>query len=443
MRIAAAHCRINRLIQQTIGIYSGTDLVSELRRKCPELTFADSGIEREVSRIAVIDRDSHSALAPPPRKSIVRIVLDMEEPPQRRQGEIYIDRKSFLEKPHEYLSFACDLVDAAVHASQLETEVGFLKQIHDLMSLSDAQAVSERITRSVLDLLGMSRGTLFLHDPRLERYVVSFTNDPDAHETGEFLPGIPSDLLQRALSSGHSFAADRASGMIVIPLQVEHDLVGVIRVPLASTESLDDAVVEDVSHYVRAVSSVLGNIYQLSSSRDLAMRDDLTKAFNRRFFDTYLDEEIERSRRYGSLFSIIFLDLDDLKMVNNFYGHLTGSRTLQEVAKRVLTAVRNIDKVIRFGGDEFCIVLPETDQEQAMAVANRVRKSLTASAFVIDGTVEISVTASFGIATYPTHGLSKDDLIRQADAAMYRVKSTTKNAVGIASLEHIRPASAQ
>jgi len=431
------------LIQQTIGIYSGSDLVSTLRQKCPELTFADSGIEREVSRIAVIDRDSHSTLSPPPRKSIVRIVLDMEEPAQRRQGEIYIDRKSFLAKPHEYLSFACDLVDAAVHAAQLETEVSFLKQIHELMSLADAGAVSERITRTVLDLLGMPRGALFLHDPRLERYVVSFTNDPDAHETGEFLPGIPADLLQRALSSGHSFAADRASSIIVIPLQVEHDLVGVIRVPYASSESLDEAVIQDVTEYVRAVSSVLGNIYQLSRSRDLAMRDDLTKAFNRRFFESYLDEEIERSRRYGSLFSIIFLDLDDLKMVNNFYGHLTGSRTLQEVAKRILTAVRTIDKVIRFGGDEFCIVLPETDQEQAMAVANRVRKSLTASSFVIDGTVEISVTASFGIATYPTHGLSKDDLIRQADAAMYRVKSTTKNAVGIATVEHIRPASAQ
>ncbi|HUJ13896.1 MAG TPA: GGDEF domain-containing protein [Thermoanaerobaculia bacterium] len=431
------------MIQQTIGVYSGSDLVSTLRQKCPELKFADSGIEREVSRIAVIDRDSHAVLSPPPRKSIVRIVLDMEEPAQRRQGEIYIDRKSFLTKPHEYLSFACDLVDAAVHASQLETEVTFLKQIHELMSLSDAGAVSERITRTVLDLLGMPRGTLFLHDPRLERYVVSFTNDPDAHETGEFLPGIPADLLQRALSSGHSFAADRTSGMIVIPLQVEHDLVGVIRVPLAPTDNVDEAVIEQVTDYVRAVASVLGNIYQLSRSRDLAMRDDLTKAFNRRFFESYLDEEIERSRRYGSLFSIIFLDLDDLKMVNNFYGHLTGSRTLQEVAKRILTAVRTIDKVIRFGGDEFCIVLPETDQEQAMAVANRVRKSLTATSFIIDGTVEISVTASFGIATYPTHGLSKDDLIRQADAAMYRVKSTTKNAVGIATVEHIRPASAQ
>src|SRR5581483_12086316 len=135
-------------------------------------------------------------------------------------------------------------------AAQVETEVGFLKQIHELMSLSDAQAVSERITRTVLDILGMPRGTLFLHDPRLERYIVSFTNDPDAHETGEFLPGIPPDLLQRALSSGHSYAADRASGMIVIPLQVEHDLVGVIRVPLAPNENVDEAVIEQVTEYI-------------------------------------------------------------------------------------------------------------------------------------------------------------------------------------------------
>ena len=120
-------------------------------------------------------------------------------------------------------------------------------------------------------------------------------------------------------------------------------------------------------------------------------------------------------------------------MVNNFYGHLTGSRTLQEVAKRILSAVRAIDKVVRFGGDEFCIILPETDQEQAIAVANRVRKSMTSSVLRLDADIEISITASFGIASYPTHGLNKDDLIRQADAAMYRVKSTTKNAVGIAT----------
>src|SRR6185436_10152810 len=115
--------------------------------------------------------------------------------------------------------------------------------------------------------------------------------------------------------------------------------------------------------------------------------DDLTKAFNRRFFESYLDEEIERSRRYSTLFSIIFLDLDDLKMVNNFYGHLTGSRTLQEVAKRILGAVRGIDKVVRFGGDEFCVILPQTDQDQAVAVANRVARALTSGVFHLDPNV--------------------------------------------------------
>src|SRR5205085_10363666 len=160
-------------------------------------------------------------------------------------------------------------------------------------------------------------------------------------------------------------------------------------------EEFDDADTLAVTRYLKAVTQVLGNVYQLTRSRDLAMRDDLTKAFNRRFFESYLDEEIERARRYGSVFSIIFLDLDDLKMVNNYYGHLTGSRTLQEVAKRILSAVRGLDKVVRFGGDEFCIILPQTDQEQALLVANRVRKALTAMPLQLDATIEISITASF------------------------------------------------
>src|SRR5205823_14768252 len=234
------------------------------------------------------------------------------------------------------------------------------------------------------------------------------------------------------------FASDRTpsgTGMIVMPLQVGEDLIGVIKVPLRQGDSLGDEAVENVTRYLSAVAQVLSNIYQLTRSRDLAMRDDLTKAFNRRFFEAYLDEEIERARRYGSNFSIIFLDLDDLKMVNNQYGHLSGSRTLQEVAKRILNAVRGIDKVVRFGGDEFCIILPQTDQDQAVAVANRVRKAFVSATFTLEPNIDISITASFGIATYPVHAVTKEDLIRQADQAMYRVKSTTKNAVGLATVE--------
>lgn len=383
--------------------------------------------------MVVLDSDQSELFDNPPRKSLVRIILG--DHAQRRNGELVVDRAAFLASPLSYLDFATDLADVAIHAAQLEAEVGYLTQIHELMSMVEAKEVSERITRTVLNILGFARGTLFLHDPRLERYVVSFSNDTNYHETGEFLPGIPPDLLQRALSSGRFIALDPEAGMIVMPLQFEQDLIGVIKVPIGPNDEIDQETTTSVSRYLTAVTGVLGNIYQLTRSRDLAMRDDLTKAFNRRFFESYLDEEIERARRYGSVFSIIFLDLDDLKMVNNFYGHLTGSRTLQEVAKRILSAVRGIDKVVRFGGDEFCIILPQTDSDQAMLVANRVKKSMTASAFKLDPGVEISITASFGIATYPTHGITKDALIRQADAAMYRVKATTKNAVGVATVE--------
>jgi diguanylate cyclase (GGDEF)-like protein len=423
----------------TIGIYSNRPELAELlRQQCAAWTFATSDLEREACRIVIVDCDSHAILDHPPKKSLVRIILANGEADTRlrRQGELRVRREAFLAAPDEYLLFASDLAETAMHASQLELQVGYLSQIRELMAMVEAEAVSERITRTVLDILGLRSGTLFLHDPRLERYVVSFSNDGDYHETGEFLPGVPPDLLQRALSSGQFLAADAVAGLLVMPLQVDQDLIGVIRVPLGANDAIDADAATNVTRYLTAVAQVLGNIYQLTRSRDLAMRDDLTKAFNRRFFESYLDEEIERSRRYGALFSIIFLDLDDLKMVNNFYGHLTGSRTLQEVAKRILSAVRGIDKVVRFGGDEFCVILPQTDQDQAMLVANRVRKSMTASPIRLDGEIEISITASFGIASYPLHAITKEDLIRQADQAMYRVKSTTKNAVGVAIVEN-------
>jgi diguanylate cyclase (GGDEF)-like protein len=417
-----------------IAVYSGrADLAPRLRESSE---VVDGGDEREACRIAVIDVDSHGRLEDLPVKSFVRLILcDGSVPLTRRNGELRVDRDAFLRDPAEHLSFANDLVDAVVHATHLEQEVGYLTQIHELMTMVEAEAVSERITETILGILGLTRGTLYLHDPRLERYVVSFTNDPEHHDSTDFLPGIPPDVLQQALASPRLFAVSRGangSGMAVMPLQVQEDLLGVIKVPLGPSDDIDTDVAVNVTKYLSAVAQVLSNIYQLTRSRDLAMRDDLTKAYNRRFFETYLDEEIERSRRFGAQFSIIFLDLDDLKQVNAMYGHLAGSRTLQEVAKRILNAVRGIDKVVRFGGDEFCIILPQTDPEQAMLVANRVRRSLGAAPLQIDADVEVTITASFGIATFPFHGLTKETLIREADAAMYRVKSTTKNAVGVA-----------
>lgn len=413
---------------QTIGIYSSRgDLIGRLREACPEWTFSDGDEGRQRARVAVLDGEEPASDS----KAVARIVVDATR--ERRPGELHVAREEFLRAPLPALGFATDLADAVLHAARLEQETTYLREIHELMTMVDAEAVSERITTTVLAIVGLEHGTLFLHDPRYERYVVSYSNDPDFRETSEFLPGVPADVLQKALASPSLFAV--AGGMMVMPLQVHDDLLGVIRVPIGAARTIDEWDAANVTRYLLAVAQVLSNIYQLTRSRDLAMRDDLTKAYNRRFFETYLDEEIERSRRYGTVFSIIFLDLDDLRMVNNFYGHLSGSRTLQEVAKRILGAVRGIDKVVRFGGDEFCVILPQTDQEQAIAVANRISRAIASAPLHIDASIEVTITASFGIATYPLHAMTKDALIRQADAAMYRVKSTTKNAVGVAVVE--------
>ena len=420
------------IVPRPVAVYSrDPDLAERIRAARPSLEVIAEGDGRDACRVAVLDEGEPR----PGGKSLARILLGGEGSDARRQGELRVGREEFLRAPGEYLGFVQDLADAALHAAQLENEALYLHRIQELMALTDEGEVSQRITETVLDMVALPHGSLFLHDPRLERYVVSYSNDPDYRESNEFLPGIPPDVLQRALTARELFATDRDAagrGIMVMPLQVDQDLLGVIRVPLAAGDEVGEEARENVTQYLGAVVQVLSNIYQLTRSRDLAMRDDLTKAFNRRFFETYLDEEIERSRRYGAQFSIIFLDLDDLKSVNNLYGHLFGSRTLQEVAKRILAAVRGIDKVVRFGGAEFMVLLPQTDGDQAVAVANRIGRAISSSPLHIDAAVDVSITASFGIATYPMHGLTKEGLVRQADAAMYRVKSTTKNAVGVA-----------
>jgi diguanylate cyclase (GGDEF)-like protein len=407
------------------------ELLDRLRKACPGFRF-EQGQPSATTQVVIVDGQPLLAEVP------ARIHVVAQAPARRVPGDLYITREKLLTMPEEFLLACMEVAVARDTTETLKDSLEFATQVQDLMSISNFEKLSERITGRSLEILGLPWGTLLIHDPQVERFVVSFSNDPDHRETDEFVPGIPTELLRRSLDPENFYALQVAAidhgGMLAIPIQIHEDMIGILKFPIARGEKFEEEMAVRASEYVRAVTPVLANIYQLTKSKDLAMRDDLTKAFNRRFFDSHLDDEIERSRRYGSLLSIIFLDLDDLKHVNNHYGHLAGSRTLQEVAKRILGAVRGVDKVVRFGGDEFCIILPQTDPEQARAVANRVHKAVTDSAFRVEPNVEVRVTASFGIATFPVHALTKEDLIRQADSAMYKVKSTTKNSIGVASV---------
>lgn len=171
--------------------------------------------------------------------------------------------------------------------------------------------------------------------------------------------------------------------------------------------------------------------------RELIIQDDTADCFNRRHFEESLPAELSRAGRFRSPLSLIFLDLDNLKSVNSRHGHAMGSRTLFEVAERVRVKIRKFDKLFRFGGDEFCILLPETEWHGALEVAERVRESIAGEPFLrgyAKDPAGVPITASFGIASYPLHARTQREMIEQADRAMQRIKNSTKNSIAVAEI---------
>ncbi|MDT7603855.1 MAG: hypothetical protein QOF61_1852 [Acidobacteriota bacterium] len=181
------------------------------------------------------------------------------------------------------------------------------------------------------------------------------------------------------------------------------------------------------------ISAALANSVRIAEAERLSLTDDLTKLHNARFLRQYLTAEIKRARRYGSFVSALFLDLDDFKEINDRHGHLVGSHVLMEMATVILTGVRDTDVVVRYGGDEFIVILPETNIEMTSKVAERVREKIASHVFTGGRSLRLRITASFGIALFPQHAQSPQQLIAGADAAMYEAKAARKNCIRFAS----------
>jgi diguanylate cyclase (GGDEF)-like protein len=177
--------------------------------------------------------------------------------------------------------------------------------------------------------------------------------------------------------------------------------------------------------------------------RDLSVRDELTGLFNRRALLEQLTLEVQRSKRYGRLFSLLFLDVDNFKRINDSFGHGTGDIVLGRVAELLRSgdhAVRSSDFVARYGGEEFCLLLPETSASGATVKAERIRTSIERMPWVRGDVGEpLPITVSVGVATYPTHARDMDTLLQAADTAQYAAKRRGKNCVAIADALPVAP----
>jgi diguanylate cyclase (GGDEF)-like protein len=224
----------------------------------------------------------------------------------------------------------------------------------------------------------------------------------------------------------------RTGSFISIPLKSGDKMLGVLNV---SDKIMGDFFSEEDMVFLGYFASFATIALERSASytlaghlKELSITDSLTGLFNRRYFEERFFEEIQRSKRHNVSFSVAMIDIDDFKLFNDSEGHLAGDEVLKQVAKSAKERLRIIDVIARFGGEEFIVIMPQTEKDEAFLVAERIRRSVRESlrrtwhAFPKD-----CITVSIGIASFPHDGTTRKDLIRNADKALYTAKMEGKD----------------
>jgi diguanylate cyclase (GGDEF)-like protein len=208
--------------------------------------------------------------------------------------------------------------------------------------------------------------------------------------------------------------------------------LGVIQLFNSNLNGLTDYTISFLHILCDYAAIAIENARAVKRIHELTITDDCTGLFNVRHLQRVLESEVERSLRFQKSFSLIFIDLDRFKSVNDKHGHLVGSRLLSEVGGWFDRNTREIDICFRYGGDEFIILMPETPKQEGIAFCMQLRDQLRNHGFEMGPDLRLKISASFGIAAFPDDGVDVQRIISAADDAMYNVKAEGRDGVAIA-----------
>ncbi|WP_298272041.1 sensor domain-containing diguanylate cyclase [Geobacter sp.] len=333
----------------------------------------------------------------------------------------------------------------------LESEVRALRDLIEVAgavgSTLDLDSVLHAILASAMRFAETPAGSIALYDAVRGELTLhaheGLTADFVRTERWEVHPG---GLTERVLTGGEIlFVNDTAEttfftnpialaegirSLICIPLKVQSRTVGILYLDDFVPRAFDRKRMELLSVLGSFAAMAIENAQLHERTRHMAITDALTGLYNHRYFQQVFSRELNRAKRYEKPFSIIMMDVDDFKKFNDTYGHPHGDKVLAAMGDILTEALRDSDMAFRYGGEEFIVLLPETDFSNAFQVAERLRELVERkSVTILQGIAPHGVTVSVGVACYPRDGETRGELLKGVDDLLYRAKEFGKNRV--------------
>ena len=237
--------------------------------------------------------------------------------------------------------------------------------------------------------------------------------------------------------NGHDFFAEGCSA-VCMPVRTGGKVLGIIQMVNIDMRvyTRNEMLLQTLADYA---AIAIENARAVKRIQELSITDDCTGLYNARHLFTTLTDEVRRSQRFGYEFSLLFLDLDYFKRVNDEHGHLAGSKLLGQVGQALRENLRLIDAAFRYGGDEFAILLPQTSKQGALLVARRLMSAFHARQWLLAEGVPLSLRASIGVAGFPADAVSPQAIVQRADEMMYQVKQAGRDNIALAGVGIVGP----
>lgn len=221
--------------------------------------------------------------------------------------------------------------------------------------------------------------------------------------------------------------------VLCVPMKSSDRIIGVVEVVnKVGGEQFTQDDYEIFENVVAHLTIALEKARMYRKMEEASQVDDLTQLYNTRYCNHFLDNFLLERKETRGIISLIFLDIDFFKLVDDNFGHLVGSETLKIVGERMSRVVRRNDVIVRYGGDEYIVLLPNTDKKTAAIIAERIRKEISREPFYAFGNKKFNIAVTLGVATYPDDAKTRDELIGKADRAMYEGKMSGRNKVVLA-----------